>query len=192
MAGSNDPNTTINYGGIVIIDTTRRTRLDELKTLGIRKPWDYIKTIQEIRDFLSEFQPLFEEIKNDPVSQDAYVNYTDRARPSHVPPFGEIYVWQKPTGAELSINITGTSTYTSEKRWNEITTRYRRITQKHLGDDAIPYIRNYAPGHYCEPHDDPANWCFELRAKFSTHIYYREYLPIRNAGRMLEQHITRR
>jgi hypothetical protein len=191
MAGSTNPNSTIDYGGIVIIDTTRRTRLDEMKALGIKKPWDYIKTIPEIREFLSEFQPLFDEIRTDPRSPEAYINYDDRCRKDHVPPKGDIFLWQKPTGVEISVNIDGTSTYTSEKRWIEITARYQKIIQDHISADAIPYISDYKPGHYGGNHNDPANWCFELRAKYSTHIYYREYLPIRNAGRTLETYITR-
>lgn len=169
-----------------IINTSRRTG----HPAGLRRPWDYILSIPEIMAFGNTFRPLFDEVAQDQRSPDAFEGpeitgdspvSQYRARKSYVPPRGEFYIWRKPTGIEILASIHGTITYTSQARWNEICTRFQQIITNHLGPDARAYLSDY--------NRDGNN---RLYARFDTHIYYREYLPIQQASRELDQLYLRR
>lgn len=166
-----NPETTENYGKVKVISTVRRKNRPQ----GLRKPWDYVLSIAEIREFAQAFRPLFEEISKDQISPEAFEG-PDLYRTSYVPPKGEFYPYTKPQGVEIYAAIKGTSTFTSEKRWDDICTRFQEILHVHLGSDANAYLGSYTPGDYGDQ-----NRCYELYARFDTHIFYEEYLPIKEA-----------
>lgn len=186
-----------NVGTITLINTSRRNR-----PAGLRKPWDYVMRIEEVKALVNEMKGFLVPIKELQFpSEDQKVSYPNRPNADQV--FRSQYPLWKPRvsvfitdklhiGASVHFSVETTSHVVTQNQWNSIQSGMQNILTNHMGDDAESFKEGYAeyirePEYYLAKHNEsePSSAQFRLYTRFDSNIQFEETIPIREEAKSL-------
>jgi hypothetical protein len=195
-----------NVGTITVINTSRRN-----KPKGIKRPFDYVMKISEVKALADETKAFISQFAELPVPQESQkVNYP--LRPDQDQVFRSEYPLSKPriwlnvsdklhSGSTFHVSIETSSFVVTQRQWNAICTGLQAILTKHLGEDAKLFSDEYfysikEPEFYHTTKNEnylkefgarPTPSSHRLYARFDTEIMFEEMIQIQTSAKTVFQ-----